>query len=213
VYGRCGVDHGLHFPASDHIALVVLLVLEHQALAAALRHARHPRTRPAHQRHVRVRGLRFVIDGGRRVDPAAVGRRRRRRGGGGRAGRGRSGRRPGGCGGRRGFGVDSDTVHQRHAVDAILGAGESKPPVNAAGRPVFLSEHDQPPVVQHRHVLVDDGHLPGAHVTRHAAVHVEQPTVGFEVFRQVRSLQELHVGWYPPEIGREFSVTSRLYDV
>lgn len=181
MYGRCGVDHGLHSPASDHVVLVVLLVHEHQALAAALRHARHPRTRPAHQRHVRVRGRRFVIDGGRRavrrVDPAAVDPRRR--GSGGRAGRGRH---LSGHGGRRGFSVDSDAVHQRHAVDAVLGAGERKPPMNAAGRSVFLSEHDQPPVVQHRHVLIDDGHLPGAHVTRHAAVHVEQPAVGFEVF-------------------------------
>jgi len=209
VYGRCGVDHGLHSPASDHVVLVVLLVHEHHALAAALRYARHLRTRPTHQRHVRIRGRRFVVDGGRRavrrVDPAAVDRRRR--------GRGRRGRRPSSRGGRRGLGVDSDAVHQRHAVDAVLGAGERKPPMNAAGRPVFLSEHDQPPVVQYRHVLVDDGHLPRAHVTRHAAVHFEQPAVGFEVFRQVRSLQELHVGWYPPEIGREFSVTSRLYGI
>jgi hypothetical protein len=182
VYGRGGVDHGLHFAAPDDAALVVL-VREHESLAAALRHARHPRARPAHQRHVRVRGQRLVIDGGR-----------------GRAGRGRRGRRRAGSGRlivRTPVAVHRDAVHQRHAVDAVLGAGERQPPVNA-GRPGFLSEHDQLPVVQHRHVVVDDGHLPGAHVARHAAVHVKHPAVRIELLRQVRRLQELHVRRYPP---------------
>lgn len=185
LYGRGGVVHWLHFPAPDDVTLVVLLVHEHKTLATALRHARHLRARPAHQRHVRVRDRRFGGGGGRVGQAAPVLDGRRRSGG------GRSGRRVVVVVVRR------DPVHQWHAVDAVIGASERQP-LRSTDRPVFLSEHDQPPVVQHSHVLVDDGHVPGAHFARHVAVHVEGTEVRFELVGQIWSLQELHVWWYPP---------------
>jgi len=85
LYGGGGVVHGLHFPAPDDVSLVVLLVHEHKTLATALWHARHPRARPTHQGHVRVRDMRFGGGGGRVAQAAPVpDGRRRRRGGGGR---------------------------------------------------------------------------------------------------------------------------------
>jgi len=87
LYGGGGVVHGLHFPAPDDVALVVLLVHEHKTFSTALRHARHPRARPAHQRHVRVRDMRFGGGGGRVSQAAPVLDGRRSGGGRGRCGR------------------------------------------------------------------------------------------------------------------------------
>lgn len=55
MYGGVRVSHRFNLPASGD---VVLLVLEHETLGATLGHARDPRARPAHHRHVRVRDRR-----------------------------------------------------------------------------------------------------------------------------------------------------------
>lgn len=162
----------------------VLPVLQYDAFGTTLGHARDPRTWPAHEHHVVVHLIRH-----RRVVPglgtptaeaaavlvrvvvvvtAAI------------------------C-------VGAVTIVQRHAIDAILGRGERQQ-LAFVGRVrlAVLSEHDQPPVVQHRHVIVDEARLPVVLVAREPAVFVERPAARLERDRLVRGQQEVQVVRYPP---------------
>lgn len=100
--GRFRAGHRLRLPTSDHL---VVVVPERETLGAALGHARDALARPTDPRHVRVSGL--------RRDGAACRRSRRRR-------RHRRRRPVTAAAAAR----PRDVVQQRHAVQAILRAGE-----------------------------------------------------------------------------------------
>lgn len=155
VYSGFGV---VRHPPASRDASSFAPVFEHEPLATALRHARNPRTRPAYQRHVRVQ-WHHVRRVGRRVGHAVVlclvaGVVVHRR----------------------------DVVEQQHAIDAIFGVGERQPLVNA-DRPIFLAEHDQPPVVQYGHVAVDDHRFPVVRFARCPTVGVKRMAVRFKRLR------------------------------
>lgn len=178
--GVRGVHRAPVLPASG---ARILPVFQYDALCTALGHARDPRARPAHEHHVSVRLIRNSRVGfgpGTAAAEEAV--------------------RPtvvlvvlavhaGVVGGHA----------QRHAVDAILGRGERQPLAFAGRvRRDVLSEHDQPPVVQHRHVVVEEAGLPVVRAAREPPVVVERPVARLERLRLIRCPQKVQVVRYPP---------------
>lgn len=189
--------------------VLVVLVLEHLVLRATLRDARRPRARPTYQQQVHE--PRHLFE---------------RRGFGGGVGRGGViGRGIGGGVGTVGGGVGVAAVggadrvgvvvvrvglnarrfqrpDQRHAVDAVFGAGKRQPRT-IAGRRRFSFEHDQPPVVQNGQLFGDGKRIPVVLVAGHPSVRVEENGVWLERLRLVGRPQEFQFIRHPPENGRD----------